>query len=165
MAWKEEEGSIIPKVTRPDSFNECRSISCTSIFSKLAETYLLDMLREEVTLKKNQFGGNKGAGTEHHLIELISDQMLCLDDNRACTNLISVDLEKAFNRMDHQTCLKNLASGGASNQTLALAAGFLENRSMRIKLSRSFSSVRRMPGGAPKVQKAGITFFVLPLPP
>ena len=71
------------------------------------------------------------------------------DDNCAATTLISIDLEKAFNRMQHQNCLRKLAKYGASNQTLALTAAFLEERTMRMKLPGYLSSVRRIPGGTP----------------
>ena len=99
--WKEEEGSLIPKKTMPESFGELRNVSCTSIFSKLAETYLLDRLREETDLEETQFGGQKGSSTEHLLTELVTDQMQFLEDNWAATTMISIDLEKAFNRMNH----------------------------------------------------------------
>ena len=57
--WKEEEGTIIPKKNSPTNINECRNISCTSIFSKLCESYLMDMLTSEITLDGRQFGGVK----------------------------------------------------------------------------------------------------------
>lgn len=109
-----------------------------------------------------QFGGRKGAGTDHMLSEMITDQLECLDDNRACTTFISVDFAKAFNRMDHGHCLRSLAAHGASNQTLRMAAAFLEGRSMRIKLSGGrFSSLRPMPGGAPQGTKCSNILFCI----
>lgn len=104
--WKEEEGTIIPKKASPTSLDECRNISCTSIFSKLCESYLLDRLTAEITLDPGQFGGLKGVETEHLLVEMITDQMECLDDNWAASVHMSIDLEKAFNRMDHTQCLR-----------------------------------------------------------
>ena len=100
--WKEEEGTIIPKCGRPDSLDQTRNISCTSVFSKVCEGFLLDLLLEETLLNATQFGGRKGAGTDHMLAEMVTDQLECLDDNRVATTLISIDMSKAFNRMDHQ---------------------------------------------------------------
>ena len=103
--WKEEEGTINPKKASPTTLDEWRNISCTSIFSKLCESYLLDRLTAEITLDPGQFGGLKGTGTEHLLVEMITDQMECLDDNRAASVHMSIDLEKAFNQMDHMQCI------------------------------------------------------------
>ena len=105
--WKCEEGTIIPKNGCLVNFDESTLITSTSIFSKLCELYLLEQLCEEVSLPRDQFGGQPGAGTEHLLVQLIMEQMEILDDNRACTTLISINLEKAFNRMSHGICLKS----------------------------------------------------------
>ena len=40
--WKIEEVTVIPKGSWPTTYEDCRNISCTSIFSKLCETYLLE---------------------------------------------------------------------------------------------------------------------------
>ena len=50
---------------------------------------------------------------------------------------------------------------GASNQTVLMAALFLENRSMRIKLSNCYSKARPMPGGAPQGTKTGNLLFCI----
>ena len=109
-----------------------------------------------------QFGGRKGAGTDHMLAELITEQLEHLDDNRAAVAFISVDLSKAFNRMAHGHCLRSMAEQGASNQTLNMTASFLENRKMRVKLSGgNYSTLRKMPGGAPQGTKCGNILFCI----
>ena len=50
--WKREEVTIIPKVQTPSSLSETRKISCTPVFSKILEHFVLQQLREEVTIKK-----------------------------------------------------------------------------------------------------------------
>ena len=52
--WKCEEVSVIPKGSRPDSLDQTRNISCTSIFSKLTETFLLRRMDEEIALSTIQ---------------------------------------------------------------------------------------------------------------
>ena len=157
--WSEEEVSIIPKSSHVEDYNGCRNISCTSVFSKLCETFMMDCLHEEVTLIGPQFRGLKGSGPPHLLIELLTKTLEQLDDNRAVVNLISLDFQKAFNRMDHSVCINALASRGASNQTLKIVTSFLSGRSMRIKLGDKFSSSRSTPGGAPQGTKAGNFLF------
>ena len=112
---KREEVTIIPKNNWPSGYEECRNITCTSIFSKFCETFLLDQLYEEIPPEIHQFGRLKGMGADHLLSELITDIIETLEDNRACANLISVDLFKAFNRVDHNICISSLVKYGASN--------------------------------------------------
>ena len=144
--WKREEGTVIPKSGAPTEFDQCRLISCTLLFSKLCEGFLLDQLTDA-----RQFGR-----TKHLLVKLVTDQ---LDDNRACTTLISIDLEKAFNKMCHMACLNKLAERGASNQTLSMVAAFLEHRKMRVKLPGLYSGLKNMPGGAPQGTQCGNFLF------
>ena len=159
VAWKCEEVSVIPKTSNPLSLDQTRNISCTSIFSKLAEEFMMEELHKEVKLDARQFGGRRRCVTEHLLAELLSDIMMGLEDNRSCVTLISLDYSMAFNRMPHDHCLKNLAKEGASNQTLRMVWGFLSNRSMKIKYSGQFSMPRPTPGGAPQGTKSGGFLF------
>lgn len=50
--------------------------------------------------------------------------------------LLGIYFEKAFNRMDHGHCLRQLKLMGASDSSLALVASVLADRSMTINLSR-----------------------------
>ena len=63
--WKEEEVTAIPKAAKPQSYDQLRNISCTSVFSKLAESFMLEGLQGEVQLRDNQYGSMRGSGTTH----------------------------------------------------------------------------------------------------
>ena len=65
--WKKEFVTVIPKKTNPRSLGDLRNISCTMLASKMYESYILDWLKEEVSLRPNQYGGIKGLSTEHVL--------------------------------------------------------------------------------------------------
>ena len=157
--WKAEEVSVIPKSSNPDSLDQTRNISCTSILSKLAETFLLERLNQEIKLPENQFGGKKGVGTDHLLSELTTDIMRGLDDGLSCATVMSLDFAKAFNRMSHQHCLLSLAKMGASNQTISTVYAFLKQRTMRVKFNQKFSTPRQCNGGAPQGTKIGNFLF------
>ena len=161
--WRREEVTIIPKGSSvPQDYDSCRNITCTSVFSKLCETYMIDWIMEEIAQEESQFGGFKGSGTDHLLSELMTVIMEQLEDNRAAVSLVSVNMAKAFNRMDHSVCISSLAQQGASTQTIALVANFLTGRSMRIKLGRGiFSTYHPTPGGAPQGTKSGNILFCI----
>ena len=158
--WSKEEVTIIPKTNSVTDYSGCRNICCTSFFSKLCESSLLENLTAEISLRGPQFGGMKGSGPPHLLVEMMTSTLEQLDDNRAAVSTISLDFEKAFNRMDHSVCLMALASRGASNQTLAMTYSFLANRSMEVKIGATVSMSLPTPGGAPRALSAEIFFFV-----
>ena len=43
-----------------------------------------------------------------------------LEGENSAVNVASVDFSKAFNRVDHMSCLQSLADLGASNQSLEI---------------------------------------------
>ena len=67
--------------------------------SKVYESYVLDWMKQEVKLRSNQYGGVKGMGTDHVLVEMWQRILEDLDDYRAATVVTSIDYSKAFNRM------------------------------------------------------------------
>ena len=66
--WKAETVNVIPKNSAPSDFSQLRNISCTPLFSKFLETFVLDGLKEEVKLTNDQYGGIKGLSVNHFLI-------------------------------------------------------------------------------------------------
>ena len=103
LIWRNEYITVIPKCQSPEDLGSCRNISCTNLFSKILESFLLEWSWEQVSpnMRKNQFGGQKGCGTEHLLVHLWTGILDNLEDSRGCCSLISLDFAKAFNRLDH----------------------------------------------------------------
>ena len=62
---------MIPKGKVPESGGDLRNISCTLLASKMYESYVLDWLKKEVKLRTNQYGGVKGVGIRHVLVQLL----------------------------------------------------------------------------------------------
>ena len=55
--WKKETLVVIPKNNAPEGLNDLRNLSCTPLFSKVMEFFVLERLKSEATVKKNQFRG------------------------------------------------------------------------------------------------------------
>ena len=158
-SWKNETVYLIPKKTSPMKLAELRNISCTPLFSKVLETFLLDKLKEETSLSNNQYGGTKGCGPNHFLIDAWNDILTNLEDPRAAVNLLSVDFEKAFNRLDHHACLRSLLAAGATPSTVELISAFLYNRTMQVKIGQCLSTKRFVPRGSPQGSILGNYLF------
>ena len=157
--WKKEFVTVTPKTAAPASLGDLRNISCTLLASKIYESYVLDWLKSEVKLRTNQYGGVRGLGTDHVLVQMWQRMLEDLDDYRAATVVTSVDYSKAFNRMSFQKCLLALAKKGASNQVLQLVATFLTNRRMVVKVGQIHSDPKEVWGGCPQGSILGVFLF------
>ena len=62
--------------------NDLRNISCTALFSKVFESFVLSWLTKQVGMRENQMGGRRGAGTEPYLVHLWQLVLECLEDPR-----------------------------------------------------------------------------------
>ena len=157
--WKDETVTIIPKNNSPSSLSETRNISCTLLFSKQLESFLLEGLRRDVKLQSTQFGGIKGLGVDHFLVETWDEILRAVDRGGLAINLMSIDFQKAFNTMDHSTCLERLRVKGAHPHLIRLTAAFLYNRTMSVKHGSARSAKKTVSGGASQGSIVGPFLF------
>ena len=66
--WKRESVHVIPKNSAPSDMTQLRNLSCTPLFSKLLESYVLDELKSQTSLSRDQYGGIKGVSADHFLV-------------------------------------------------------------------------------------------------
>ena len=118
--WKTEYLTILPKNPNPANLSECCNISCTSIFSKILEGVVLLKLRKELLPDPVQYGGAPGCGAENLLIDIWDKVHEALEGGENAAVLLGVDYEKAFNRMGHAECIKQLQLLGASPASVSL---------------------------------------------
>ena len=130
---KKETVTVIPKNSAPSALGELRILSCTPLFSKVLEFFILQNLMSDIKLSSAQHGGIKGISTDHFLIGSWHKILEHLEDANAAANVLSVDFEKAFNRMDHSECLNALSNMGASQYGLRMVRAFLTERFMSVK--------------------------------
>ena len=159
--WKIEYVTPIPKKGIPQTANDLRNISCTQLFSKLYESFVLEWVTAQVKLRENQYGGVKGRGTEHFLVGLWQQILEDIEDSRAATLLTSIDYAKAFNRLDFSHCLSCLHTKGANGKLIKIIASFLSGRVMRVKVGSSLSPPRPVLGGVPQGSLLGVFLFNL----
>ena len=116
------------------------TMSCTPLFSKALETIVLKRLKEETRFRASQYGGQKGCGADNFLVQTWQEIVYGLEEDQACTNHISVDFEKAFNRMAHRHCLVALREHGASNFSIRMASAFLLEQHMQVRICLLYTS-------------------------
>ena len=151
--------NIIPKNSAPSSLGELRNLSCTPLFSKVLETFVLNRLKSEIKLDNKQYGGVKGSSTDHFLLDTWDAILRALETPGAAVNLVSIDFEKAFNRMDHVKCLEAITDLGATELTVDWIAAFLFGRTMSVKVHGTLSEPRPVNGGSPQGSILGNILF------
>ena len=159
--WKVEYVTPIPKKGTPASENDLRNISCTQLFSKIYESFVLEWLTGQVHLRNNQYGGVKGRSSEMLLVDLWQKILENIEDSRAGSLLTSINYAKAFNRLDFDHCLRCLHTKGANGKLLAIIASFLSGRVMRVKVGSVLSPPRSVLGGVPQGSLLGVFLFNL----
>ena len=145
--WKVETTVVIPKTAAPASLAECRNISCTPFLSKVLEGVVLADLRQEIPVDESQYGGEKGCSVDHLLMDLL-DRVLEPLEMGDPSLVLGIDIEKAFNRLDHSKCLAQLQLLGASTHSLQLVRSFLTGRSMGVKVGDRLGSRKTLSGGS-----------------
>ena len=114
------------------------------------ETAILSRLRSEIQADEIQFGGVKGSGVDHLLIEVWERVLSGLETPDVAVTLLGIDYEKAFNRMGHNERLKQLAIHGASQHSIDIVTSFLDSRIMAARVGQVSSNGRRIASGSPQ---------------
>ena len=157
--WKQEYVTVIPKCRSPESMGDLRNISCTMLPSKVYESFVLNWLGTEVSCKRNQYGGVKGCGVGHLLVDHWDEICTNLEDARAATMLTAIDYAKAFNRLSFQHCLAAFARKGACTELIRILATFLSNRTMTVRVNNTWSDPLPVYGGVPQGSILGVLLF------
>lgn len=84
-----------------------------------------------------------------------------LEDKQSASGLISIDFSKAFNRMDHSSCLRALRESRVSEGWVNIVAAFLFERRMAVNVNGVWSESKMAPGGAPQGSMLGCRLFCM----
>ena len=141
-----------------------RPISLLSNINKLLEKIVhercYNFLEKFNCLYKYQFGFRKSHSTNHALIEITEKIRKALDSRKfACG--IFVDLQKAFDTVNHEILLKKLEHYGLRNMTNSWFKSYLNNRKQLVSLNGVDSETQIMQHGAPQGSVLGPLLFLI----
>ena len=77
------------------------------------------------------------------------------------TGMILVDLQKAFDTIDHDILLKKLSAIGFSNHTIGWFKSYLSNRLFRVNLENCYSDPSNITCGVPQGSILGPLLFLI----
>ena len=158
---------VLPFYKDKGSKLECknyRPISLLSNINKIIEKImynrLYNFLEKFNCIYENQFGFRSHHSTNHALISLTEDIRNAIDDNKfACG--VFIDLQKAFDTVDHEILLKKLEHYGIRGISNNWFRSYLTNRKQFVSINGFDSNEVIMKLGVPQGSVLGPLLFLI----
>ena len=96
-----------------------------------------------------QYGFTKNGSTIANLIDCYGSTYRLLD-SKAPIDIITIDLSKAFDRVNHEMLYKKLGTLGVSNRLCNLLIELISNRKQLVRINNTQSSLKSIWSGVPQ---------------
>ena len=141
-----------------------RPISLLPILSKVLEkviaSQLKSYLKEHSLLPAEQFAYRDRHSAEDALVYAVNKLLHTWDVGKT-TGLVFIDLSKAFDRVQHQTLINELADIGLKDKALQWFIRYLSDRSQQVRVAGSLSEETTCSRGVPQGSVLGPLLFTL----
>ena len=163
--WKTARVTPIPKNGKPLTFEDLRPISILSALSKVVENIIKQQILQHIRcyslLDNAQHGFREGLSTTTLLLEM-TDKIRQNYNLNKLSVLLSVELTKVFDRVDHGLLLEKLLSKlHFSKSAFGLMKSYLSNRSQFVGVGEKCSKNVDVSSGVPQGSVLGPLLFTL----
>jgi len=145
-----------PKNYRPISLLPIVS----KIFEKIVHCQTLDYLDKHKILYTYQSGFRSKHSTDSCLT-FLNDKILNGIDKGLVTGMILIDLQKAFDTIDHKIFLMKLDCIGFNTSTISWYQSYLENRKFKVNIENEYSNPGKLKCGVPQGSILGPLIFLI----
>ena len=147
--------------TKPKNY---RPISLLPLLSKIIERIIHNQTQEFLDknniLYKYQSGFRKHHSTDTCL-SYLTDKVKIGFEEGLLTGMVLIDLQKAFDTIDHSILLEKMSCLGFAGKTIAWFTSYLTNRSFIVNVGKESSSPSKLPCGVPQGSILGPLLFLL----
>ena len=147
-----------------DDMNNYRPISLISVIAKIFERLIYNQLYDYSSknnlLSKYQSGFRPLHSTVTALLDATTEWFVNMDQGNI-TNVIFLDLSKAFDTVDHLTLLSKLSLYGFTRETLDWFKSYLTDRQQQTSVNGLLSSPAHVKCGVPQGSILGPLLFLI----
>lgn len=133
--------------------------SLSKILEKLIHTRLVRHLNENTTIPETQHGFRERHSTIDQL-QRITHHIKTNLRKRRCTQLVALDIEKAFDSVWHQQLISKLCDIKTPTYICKIIQNYLSGRQFYTNINDASSSTRQIPAGVPQGSILGPTLFI-----
>ena len=161
-----KEARVVPLFKKGDKNVEgyYRPVSILPVISKLLERIVHNQvyfyLGENNMIYKQQSGFRQSFSTKTTLT-FLTDSIRFNTDNGFYTGLVLIDLQKAFDTVDHELLLTKLCAIGFNKSTVSWFKSYLSNRAQYVDVNGSISSRGNLTCGVPQGSILGPLLFLI----
>ena len=151
--------AVLQKCLDPSSYRAISLLPLISkIFEKIVHDQMIDYLAQWNILHKYQSGFRTKHSTDLCL-SYLNDKILKGFDNGLFTGMILIDLQKAFDTINHNILLEKLKIIGFGDDTVNWFHSYLTDRAFLVSTERKYSSISKISCGVPQGSIVGPLLF------
>ena len=132
----------------------------SKVMERAVQVQLLAFFEVNKVLSVYQSGFRKKHSTETAVVHLV-DHILEHMDKKQLTGAAFIDVEKAFDLVDHKCLLHKLEHYGVRGHSLGWFTNYLTTRSQRVQYGKELSSSLPLDFGVPQGSLLGPLLFVI----
>lgn len=164
-SWKIADIVPVHKSGKPPNVaSSYRPIALLNNIAKIFDSIVLEELDNDVNTKKilnnEQMGCRKNLSTVTQLTRLINNLSIDKDSKRS-TAFISLDVEKAFDKVRHDILPLILHYQGINNHLIKIIKSYIDNRNFQVKINDERSQMKLIKSGVPQGSALGALLFIL----